>query len=260
MLTAAEVDAIALDIFDQHEQRREFRSVAERIPHLDDAYDVQEAYVARQLKKHGTSIGGYKIALSSRQTREWLKLHEPCAGQVLATRIHTSPHTAKLSDFVRLSIETEVCVVLDRDMHGTVTAADVSANLRSVHCAYELVEDRGADLTKLDAKSLVSDNCWNGGVVIGPPAPPNIDLTNRPGRLKVNGVLTKEGTTAETMGGNPLDAVVWIIGHLGKRGRPIKAGEPVITGSIIQSQFLGAGNVLEFAMDGMPPVVLTLVP
>jgi hypothetical protein len=32
-----------------------------------------------------------------------------------------------------------------------------------------------------------------------------------------------------------------------------------MTGSIIQSQFLGAGITLEFAMDGMPPVHLKLI-
>ncbi len=259
MLTPTEVDTIARDLLAQHEQGRIFQAIPERLPHMEDACNVQDAYVALLLKKHKTTVGGYKIALSSKQTRDWLKVHEPCAGQVLATRIYPSPHTVKVADFVRLSIEIEVCVVLDSAMSGTVSAEDVRANLRSLHCAYELVEDRGADLTKLDAKSLASDNSWNGGVVMGPAGPPGLDLTNRRGRLKVNGVVTQEGTTAETMGGNPLDAVVWLIGHFGKRGRAIKAGEPVITGSIVQSQFLGAGNVLEFAMDGMPPVILNLV-
>lgn len=259
MLTSAEVDAIAGDLLTQHEQRRIFQAIPGRLPHMEDAYNVQESYVALLLRKYKATVGGYKIALSSKQTRDWLKVHEPCAGQVLATRIHQSPHTVRVADFVRLSIEIEVCVVLESDMSGTVSAEDVRANVRSLHCAYELVEDRGADLTKLDAKSLASDNAWNGGIVIGPAGPKSLDLTNRLGRLKVNGVVTQEGTTAETMGGNPLDAVVWLIGHFGKRGRAIKAGEPVITGSIVQSQFLGAGNVLEFAMDGMPPVVLNLV-
>jgi 2-keto-4-pentenoate hydratase len=53
--------------------------------------------------------------------------------------------------------------------------------------------------------------------------------------------------------------VVWLAGHFGKRGQCIKAGHPVITGSIVKSQFIGPGNVLEFAIDGMPPVILNLV-
>jgi 2-oxo-3-hexenedioate decarboxylase/2-keto-4-pentenoate hydratase len=134
----------------------------------------------------------------------------------------------------------------------------VRKNLRSLHCAFELVEDRSADLSKLDAKSLASDNSWNGGLVIGPAASKDIDLANRKGALKINGGITHQGTTAETMGGNPLESVAWLVGHLGKRGKSLKAGQPVLTGSITQSMFLGGGTIAEFAMEGMPPVQLKL--
>lgn len=164
----------------------------------------------------------------------------------------------KVADYVRFSIEPEVCVVLDRDMNAECTAADVRRNLRSVHCAYELVEDRGADLTRMDAKSLTCDNSWNHGMVIGPPGRIDLDLANRRGRLKVNGVVTQEGTTAETMGGDPLHAAAWLISHMAKRGRTVHAGEPIITGSIVQSQFPVVGDVLVFAMDDMPPVEVRL--
>ena len=259
MLTPADVEALAADLYAQHERREPFRPIPHLIPTVADAHDVQEAYVALLLKKFNTTVGGYKVALTSKQTRDWLKVYEPCAGQVLATRIHGSPHTERVSDYVRFSAETEVCAILDTDMSGPCTSADVRKNLRSLHCAYELVEDRGADMTRIDAKSLASDNSWNAGIVIGPAASKDTDLTNLRGVLKVNGVATQQGTTAETMGGDPLEAVVWLVQHLGKRGKALKAGQPVLTGSIIQSQFLGAGDTLEFAMDGMPPVHLRLV-
>jgi len=226
---------------------------------VDDAHDVQEAYVRLLTKKFVTGVGGYKVALTSKQTRDWLKVYEPCAGQVLATRIYTSPHTVRVADYVRFSAETEVCAVLDKDMSGPCTAADVRKNLRSLHCAFELVEDRGADMTKIDARSLASDNSWNAGIVIGPAASKDVNLTNLRGALKINGGITHQGTTSETMGGDPLESVAWLVGHLGKRGKALKAGEPVMTGSIIQSQFLGGGTSIEFAMDGMPPVHLKIV-
>src|SRR4051812_25210768 len=142
MLSQADVDALARDIFTQHERRQTFMPIPERLPTLEDAQAVQDAYVALLKQKLNTEVGGYKIALSSKQTRDWLKVYEPCCGQVLANRIHQSPATVKVADFVRFSLEPEVCVVLARDMAGPVTLDDVRRNLRSLHCAFELVEDR----------------------------------------------------------------------------------------------------------------------
>ena len=232
----------------------------DRILTAADAADVQDALVRLLTRKYHTEVAGYKIALTSKSTREWLKIDEPCAGQVLGSRIHQSPYTARLSDYVRFSIETEICVVLDRDLSGECTVDDVRKHLRSFHCSYELVEDRGADLTRLDAKSLVSDNSWNGGIVVGPAASPKFDLTNQAGRLRVNGKITKEGTTRDTMGGDPLFVVAWLAGYLGKRGKVLKAGMPVSPGSIIETQFPKAGDVLVFEVDGMPPAELRVAP
>ncbi len=256
MLSPSEIDSVAHDLIAQHTRGDIFVNFPERVPTIADADNIQDAYVALLCQKLGTQVGGYKIALTSKATRDWLKIDHPCAGQVLANRIHQSPYTAHLKDYVRFSIETEICVVLDRDMSGDCTIEDVRRNVRSVHCAYELVEDRGADLTCLDARSLVSDNSWNGGIVIGPAGPAGIDLAGRPGRLKVNGQIAKEGNTSGLMGGDPLHVMVWLIGHLGRRGRALKAGMPVITGSIIETQFPVAGDVLVYDVDGMPPVEL----
>jgi 2-keto-4-pentenoate hydratase len=260
MLSPDEIDSIAADLFAQHLERRPFTPFPDRIPSMEDANDVQDALIALMAARERSQVDGYKVALTSKSTRDWLKIHEPCAGQILGSRIHRSPHTASLADYVRFSIETEICVVLDRDLQGDFTATQVRDAVRSVHCSYELVEDRAADLTRLDARSLVSDNSWNGGIVIGPAAPAGLDLTNRAGRLRVNGEITKEGTTRDTMGGDPFFVVAWLVGHLGRRGRALKAGQPVITGSIIETQFPAAGDVLSFEVDGMPPVELRVAP
>jgi 2-keto-4-pentenoate hydratase len=259
MLSDAEVNTIANDLMGQHERREQFKAFPDRVPTMGDAVRIQDAYVSLLTRKFDTNVAGYKIALTSKSTRDWLKINEPCIGQVLGNRIHKSPHTLSVSDYVRFSMETEICVVLDRDLDHECPVEEVQKYVRSIHCAYELVEDRAADLTCLDAHSLVSDNSWNGGIVIGPGRPADIDLYNRKGRLTVNGQVVKEGTTAETIGGNPLFVISWLAGHLGKRGKVLKAGMPVITGSIIETWFPVAGDLLSFEVDDMEPVELRLV-
>jgi len=259
MLSSAEVQTIAEELFAQHERKEPFVPFPDRVPTMDDACKIQDAHVALLTRRLSTTVAGYKVALTSKSTRDWLKIDEPCIGQVLGNRIHQSPHTVHLSDYVRFSMETEICCVMDKDMAGDCTIEDVRNNLRSIHTSYELVEDRGADLTRLDAHSLVSDNSWNGGIVIGPAADKTLEMENRSGRLRINGQVTKEGNTRDTMGGSPFAVMAWLIGHLGRRGKVLKAGMPVITGSIIETQFPVAGDVLSFEVDGMPPCELRVV-
>jgi 2-keto-4-pentenoate hydratase len=258
MLSPAEVQSIAEQLYAQHERKEPFVPFPERVPTMDDACKIQDAHVALLNTRFNTTVAGFKVALTSKSTRDWLKINEPCIGQVLGSRIHRSPHTVHLSDYVRFSMETEICCIMDKDMAGDVTIDDVRANLRSMHTSYELVEDRAADLTRLDAHSLVSDNSWNGGIVIGPPADKTLDMENRSGRLRINGEIVKEGNTRDTMGGSPFAVMAWLIGHLGRRGKVLKAGMPVITGSIIETQFPVAGDLLSFEVDGMPPCELRI--
>ena len=257
---APQAEDIARELFDQHERRERFASIPDQLASQDEAYAVQEAYVPLLFEKNGSEIGGYKIALSSKQTQEWLKIDHPCSGQILASRVHQSPHSVRVSDWVNLGIETEVCVILNKDLPAQCSLDEIQSSLRSVHCAYEIVEDRGADLTNLDAKSLTADNAWNEGIVIGPGTDPGIDLSKRAGRLRVNGHVTHEGTTRETIGENPLYAVKWLAENLGERGKQIKAGHAIITGSIIPTQFPKGGEKMVFDVDGIPPVELKVEP
>ena len=257
MLSTAEIDAAGAALFMQHENREEFKPLSSAVT-MEEAQRIQDAYVAKLLKKLDAHVGGYKVALTTKQIREWLKRDEPACGQIISSRIYTSPHVVRGEDYVRLSIEPEICVVLDNDMSGDCTVDDVHKNIRSLHCAYELVEDRGADLGNLDVVSLLADNCWNAGIVMGPAAERSLPLDSRTAHLWVNDGLVATGSTAECLNGNPLHVVAWLSQYLGQQGRSIKAGQPVLTGSIIRTQFLRPGDRAVFEVDGMPPATLTI--
>jgi len=129
MLSSAEIQAIAGDLMGQHERREQFIAFPERVPTMDDAVKVQDTYVSLLTEKFKTNVAGYKIALTSKSTRDWLKIDEPCIGQVLGNRIHQSPHTLSVSDYVRFSMETEICVILDRDLKDECSIEAVQAHV-----------------------------------------------------------------------------------------------------------------------------------
>jgi 2-oxo-3-hexenedioate decarboxylase/2-keto-4-pentenoate hydratase len=120
--------------------------------------------------------------------------------------------------------------------------------------AFELIEDRHADYKSCKALSLIADNAWNGGIVIGaakaPPA--GSDLNGIRGALKRNGKQELAGKTDDPMG-----ALAWLANLAASRGRPMVKGMVVITGSLIVTVDIAPGERLDFAIDGVGDVSMT---
>ena len=120
--------------------------------------------------------------------------------------------------------------------------------------AFELIEDRHADYKACKALSLIADNAWNGGIVIGaaksPPA--GSDLNGIRGVMKRNG---KEEATGKT--DDPMGALAWLANLAVERGRPMTAGMVVITGSVVATVDIAPGERLDFALDGVGETSMT---
>ena len=72
-----------------------------------------------------------------------------------------------------------------------------------------------------------------------------IDLAALRGVAYVNGRAVGEGRGADTLG-HPLAALAWVANHLAGRGRRLRKGDVVITGSLVASKFPRAGDQLRF--------------
>jgi 2-keto-4-pentenoate hydratase len=56
--------------------------------------------------------------------------------------------------------------------------------------------------------------------------------------------------------GHPLAALQWVANHLAGRGRALRCGDVVISGSLVTSKFPKAGDTLRFEADGLGAVEL----
>ena len=104
-------------------------------------------------------------------------------------------------------------------------------------------------------RSLVADNSWNAGAIVGNPGTiePAGSLLGRIGRLSCDGVPVGEGL-ADAAGGDPLLVVSWLISALRARGRALQPGQWVLTGSVMPTVFPRPGETYRFAMEGFGPV------
>jgi 2-keto-4-pentenoate hydratase len=261
-LTSIAQDIAAL-IVKRHGERSRFQPMRARIG--DDtslAYDVQ-GLVNRELGGGAADAGhaaGYKIGLTTPRMQAMCGIAEPVCGTVFAGRLHASRATIATAPFVRLGVESEMAVQIGSvpDSSG-LDAESVLASISQVCAAFELIDDGDADYSKLDAASLIADNAWNAGLVLGPPVPARdyVRLKDRAGVLYQNGEALDRGTSSDVLG-DPLDVVVWLVQHLAARGTQLCAGQWISTGSIVTTKFVKPGESYRFELEGLHPVDVTI--
>lgn len=254
--TAFDLERAARHLIDGHVNKTPFSPFAESfgIDDLEKAYAVQAAFVAGMHR--GKERAGYKIGLTSQKMQSMVGISQPIAGTMYSDRLIDSPATLSVADFGRLGLEFEIAVRLSREINADNLPDDrdaLDAFIDAVGPAFEVIEDRAADYSGLDIFSIVADNSWGWGAVIGEMKRFDGDLAAVRGVLTVNGEDVGEGAGADVLG-HPFESLLWLARHLTSRGRRLKKGEVVLTGSLLQSRFPGPGDSYEFSVEGLGAV------
>jgi 2-keto-4-pentenoate hydratase len=257
MVDWEKIARIADHTFVAHERRARFERLrGELAPaSLAEAYEVQDEVHRRFSAAGWGRLGGHKIALTSKPIQELCGVDQPAGGAFFARTIHTSPASVRLADFMHLGLEFELGLRLGRDLPAAgapYTRETVAPAVSTCMPAFELIEDRNADYSDLDAASILTDKCWCGGVVIGPEALDwqDLDLESTPVELVWNRQIVDRGVTGAAMG-HPFESLAWLANLLASRGRGMKAGELVITGSALKTRFPQAGDEVTYKIAGL---------
>lgn len=256
-------EAAAQQLFAEHERGAPFRGFASSsgIASLDDAYAVQAAFV-RELRRAGRGGPvGYKIGLTSKRMQEMCGIDSPLAGVILDGGLHASGVELSLKDYGRLGLEFEICIVMGRDlptMDRRYTTQEIAAAVRSVAASVELIDDRNCDYDGLDAPSLIADNSWNAGAVLGEPMPAGADIVDCEGIVMRDGQHLDRGYGRDVLGG-PLVPLEWLVNHLNHGGQGLNAGDIVMTGSLIPTQFPTGPCRYHFFVAGIGQVDVGIV-
>jgi 2-keto-4-pentenoate hydratase len=124
----------------------------------------------------------------------------------------------------------------------------IRPHIDGVGAAIELVDDRSADYANLDVLSLVADNSWNAGIVLSEFATTWPDLERVPGRATKDRVAIGEGHGRDILG-HPFNSVAWLATRLASTGVGLKAGQVVMTGSVMKTVFPEADASYRFELE-----------
>ena len=257
------IERAAQCFHDAHHTGKRFEPAPEeyRPRNLQEAYAAQDRYVELS-STSSPPIAGYKIAVTSQVIQELVGISHPCLGMIRSGSVQTSPANLLESAFQHVAIECEIAFTLKSNLEGIQDKQDresVTTLIESCHPAFEILDDRHADYSKMDALSLIADNCWCAGVVLGPAITnwQSLALDELTGTLQINGKTVGEGVTRDALG-HPLEGLAWISNTLSQQGKRLEAGMIVITGSIIATEFLSGDDTAVFEVERLGRTALTL--
>lgn len=231
------------------------------LPSLDAAYAVQRCYMAMLSAELDTPIAGYKIGLTSPRMQAMCGIDSPIAGRVLATRLLHDGVVLRRADYGRLGIEFEIAVRLRSDLPASAAPHDyarVAAAVAAVAPAVEVVDDRAADYQQLDMRSLVADNSWNAGVILGAWQNEWSDLAALAGIVERDGEELDRGHGRDVLG-HPFHALTWLANHLADSGEGLRAGDVVATGSIVPTRFPAGPERYRYRVETLGEVRFAIV-
>ncbi len=201
---------------------------------------------------------GYKIGCTSAVMQRYISIPHPCGGGMFAKGVHQSGVSLRHKDYVRVGIECEIAVRLARDLAPSdtpFTADSVAQAIESYLPAIEIVDDRYADWRSIGAPTLVADDFFAAGCVLGAPVARSVapDLLTVAGRAVINGAEAGRGSGADVLG-HPHNALAWLANYLAADGKGLRAGQIVLTGSLVQTVWLNAGDKVLIELDGLGAV------
>jgi 2-keto-4-pentenoate hydratase len=225
-----------------------------------EGYRVQRALHDLMRPQVGALVG-YKIGCTSKVMQEYLGIPHPCGGGVFEKGVHDSGVKLAASDFVRVGVECEIAVRLARDLSPAeqpFTAEWMGEAVEAYFPAIEIVDDRYVKWETLGAPTLIADDFFAAACVLGAPVPRNDapDLLKVKGRALVNGKEAGSGTGADVLG-HPHHALAWLANHLAAEGRGLHAGQIVLTGSLVKTLWLKAGDHVRMELEGLGAVEAT---
>jgi 2-keto-4-pentenoate hydratase len=221
---------------------------------LDDAYAVQECNTRHWLAA-GRRLVGRKIGLTAKIVQQQLGVAEPDYGMLFADMAVLDCEDVPMRDMLQPRVEGEVALCLGRDLRDPqITIADMMRAVEYAVAAVEIVDSRvaGWDIKIADT---VADNASSGRYVLGtePRRLGDFDLRLCGMVLERRGEGVSFGAGAACLG-NPLNAALWLARKMAAAGRPLLAGDTVLSGALGPMVAVQPGDVFALRINGLGAV------
>jgi 2-keto-4-pentenoate hydratase len=218
---------------------------------LAAAYAVQETNTEQWIAD-GRRPVGRKIGLTALAVQRQLGVDQPDFGMLYADMALGDGEEIALHRVMQPKIEGEIAFVLDRDI--TVEQPTLADLARAVGYAVPAIEVVGSRIANWDIRIVdtIADNASSGLFVLGGP-PRRLDGLD----LRLCGMVIEKRGEPVSVGagaaclGHPLNAAAWLARKMVEIGRPLLAGDVIMSGALGPMAAIAPGDAAELRISGL---------
>lgn len=249
-------DAAAALLRAAHQDGRSIAPLRERLAatDVDAAYAIQETNT-RQWLAEGRRLVGRKIGLTSLAVQAQLGVDQPDFGMLFADMAVGDGEPVALGRLIQPKVEAEIALVIGRDLtHERHTYADLIRATEYALPAIEIVDSR-IENWNIKFVDTVADNASSGLFVLGgrPLKLGDFDIANCTMEMKRGDEVVSRGNGRACLG-SPLNAAVWLADVMVRCGRPLLAGDIVLTGALGPMVAVKPGERYDVSIAGLGQV------
>jgi 2-keto-4-pentenoate hydratase len=209
--------------------------------------------MAAQLGRRSERLGageqplGWKVGFGSPAAMQKLAIRAPLIGFLTDKALVATGATVSLAGWSKPAAEPEIAVHMGRDLTAGADLDTVRAAIAGLGPAIELADvDRPPD----DVERILAGNIYQRGVIVGP-----CDTSRAGGAVGgLHGHVARNGSAfaytsdPQALTGDLIDIVRHVADTLAAFGETLRAGQIIITGSIVPPLWVEAGEEIVFEL------------
>lgn len=188
---------------------------------------------------------GWKLGFGAQAALEKLQTSAPLVGFLLASGRHDSASSIAVGQWFNPTLEPEVAVHLGQDVPADADPETLRAAIAGIGPAFELAD---VHPPPEDVEQILGGNVFQRGSVIGPPAEV-ASLADLTAHVSVNDAEPVRVEDVEELTGEMLVLVRHAADLLAVFGERLRAGEIVITGSVVPPLPVAPGDRVDYRVD-----------
>jgi len=201
---------------------------------------------------------GWKVGFGAPLSMQKLRLERPLVGFLTDKVLLPSASSVSIAGWTKPAMEPEVAVHMGKDL---LAGADLEKTREAIAALGPAIEVADVNFAPEDVEVILSDNIFNRHVILGKTDPSRAggQLAGLTGYVSHNDEDLPSVTALQSLTGDMIELVRHVANTLSVFGETLRAGDVIITGSIVPPLSVVANDFVSYRLEPMDMLSVNFV-